>query len=200
MALLDYPVFSGTSAYNSIDTYVSTLPNGGGLVQPGIAAKMPITPALANVKGQGAPLVLRYVRYNSTANPAIGAAPGPVYWTDETLTTVSGVSTESVGGVNMISGCLLINTTNYPGSLTGAQLATALNGNYCWIAVSGYVAGVTCPNSVVAGDTLIGAATNFTLARIAAGSQLTNTLFARALSTVSANVADMLIGGFDWEF
>jgi hypothetical protein len=38
------------------------------------------------------------------------------------------------------------------------------------------------------------------LARIAAGSQLTNTLFARALSTVSANVADMLIGGFDWEF
>lgn len=200
MAQIDFPVFSGTSAYNSIDTYTSTLPNGGGLVQPGIGCKLPIVPALSTVNGQGAPLCLRYVRYNSTANPSILAAPGPVYWTDETLTTVSGVSTESVGGVNMIAGALLINTTNYPGSFTGANLAKALNGNWCWIAVAGFVPGVNCPASVVAGDTLIGAATNFTLARIAQGTQLTNTLFARALSSVSANVADMLLGGFDWEF
>jgi len=200
MAQIEFPVFSDGNAYNSIGTYVSTLPNQGAVVQPGIGCKLPISPALSTVNGQGAPLCLRYVRYNSTANPSIGAAPGPVYWTDETFTTVSGVSTESVGGVNMIAGCLLINTTNYPGSYTGANLAKALNGNWCWIAVAGFVPGVTSPAAVVAGDTLIGAATNFALARIPQGTQLTNTLFARALSTVASNVADMLLGGFDWEF
>lgn len=200
MATIDYPVFNGGNAYNTIDTYVSTAPEYGGACPLGSAAKLPIVPALSAGKGQGAPVILRYVRYNSTANPNIGAAPGPVYWTDETFTTVSGVSTESVGGVNMVAGCLLINTTNYPGSLTGAQLATALNGNMCWIVVGGFVSGVTSPASVVAGDTLIGAATNFTLARIAQGTALTNTQFARAMSAVASNVADMLIGGFDWEF
>src|ERR1700749_19196 len=40
----------------------------------------------------GAPGIYMLVWYKSTGNPAPQAAPAPVYWTDTTFTTVTGVA------------------------------------------------------------------------------------------------------------
>ena len=71
---------------------------------------------------------IRYVRYNSTANPAAPAAPGPVYWADNTRTVVTGKFSESSPASisNMVAGYLVnLNFTN---------------GNYIFIQTFGYLA------------------------------------------------------------
>lgn len=206
---LDYPVVSTGNVYTTIDTYYASpsasgqtippsqtaLPNGA-YNYPGQAYLLPIsTFGLQGQNGQGAPPVVRYVRYNSTANPAVVAAPAPVYWKDETFTVVTGVFSEGLTGTaNSLAGWLLPNTTAISG-LTAA----ILNGNWCFIAVSGFVPGATSVATTAAGDTLIGAAGNFTVGRIAAAAAITSQSFASALTAVAAGVSDILIR-CDWTY
>lgn len=214
----EFPVISTGNLYTAIDTYGSTIstqpptntpsnPNGAlnplgatFLLEPGAQG----IPAIyypggsLNSNGWGAPLVIRYVRYNSTANPALLAAPAPVYWTDETYTTVTGVFSEGLpaatGNLNSLAGLLLVNTTNYPGSKTGAQLATILNGNFCFIVTRGFVAAASAPAATAVGDALVGTAGNFTLARVASGTAPTSRYNFIAQSALSAsNTADVLV-------
>lgn len=215
---LDFAPINTGNPYTNIDPYIASAsstqqviqsnqppyPNGAyaTLGQPYLA---PVNPALLSTaaNGQGAPLVLRYVRYNSTANPNVLAGPAAVYWTDETFTTVSGVFSEgnpaATGNLNSLAGVLLINTTNYPGSLTGAQLATALNGNFVWIATSGFVKGVQVPASTAIGDSLTGVSGNFLLFRTASGTAPISKRILQALTAVASNVADCLVDT-DWTY
>lgn len=203
----------GSNIYTCINTYTSTVSNQNsytGFIFPNGAtnpvgdvyvlpqgAQQNSTTAGANTlsggNGYGAPLVIRYVRYNSTANAALTALPSVVYWADETFTTVTGTYSESVAGSSTAAGILCINTANYPGSLTGAQLATALNGNYCFIVTKGFVPGVSVPASTAVGDILVGAASSaFTMARVAAGTAPTYARNAIALTAVANSKADIL--------
>lgn len=129
----------------------------------------------------------RYVRYNSTANPALTAVTGPfiVYWTDATFTTVSPVSTESLtGGLNLIAGLAMPNVT----ALT-TLTASGLNGNYCWIAVGGYVSGVyIAAAAVTAGLVLSGSATNFTPGIVPAAGTVP---FAVATTAAASNLCNV---------
>lgn len=204
---LDFAVVSTGNVYTAIDTYTATsstsqtiantypsYPNGA-MNQPGQAYLLPEnTFGLLNAKGQGAPLVVRYVRYNSTANPALVAGPAPVYWTDETFTTVSGVFTEGIangtGSANSLAGFLLPNTTSVSG-LTAAQL----NGNWCFIAVSGFVSAAYLAAGAV-GGLVIGAAGNFTVAAI---STTPVASFARVVSVPAGSLGD-IIAQCDWTF
>jgi hypothetical protein len=214
---LDFAVINSGNPYTNIDTYIASpsstqqtiasqaqpFPNGAYNLL-GQAYLAPVIPGLlSGVNGQGAPLVMRYVRYNSTANPNCLAAPAVVYWTDETFTTVSGVFSEgnpaATGNLNSLAGVLLVNTTAYPGSLTGAQLATALNGNYVWIATSGFVKGVAVPAATAIGDALVGVSGNFLAARIASGTAPTSKRILQALTAVAATVADCLVDT-DWTY
>jgi hypothetical protein len=136
----------------------------------------------------GTPTIFMLVQYKSTAQPAPVAAPAPVYWTDETMTTVSGVSTESVAGLNGLAGYLMLNTTSLS-SLTAAQL----QGAQCLIQVAGVITGATSPASIVAGDWIIGAAGNFTPGRVAAGTAPGYKPYGRALSAVSSGLCDILL-------
>ena len=213
----EFPYISTGNLYTAIDTYASTTstqpptnspswPNGAYnplgstfLLIPG-ATEGPTEAypgGSLSSNGWGAPLIVRYVRYNSTANPAIGAAPAAVYWTDETYTTVSGVFTEGLpaatGNLNSLAGVLLINTTNYPGSKTGAQLATILNGNFCFIVTRGWLPGVSVPAATAIGDALVGTAGNFTLDRVASGTAPTSRYNLIAQTAVANNVADVLV-------
>lgn len=207
----EFPYISTGNLYTAIDKYASTIstqpptnvpsyPNGaynppgsGFLLSPG-ASEGPVIAYLGN--GYGAPLIVRYVRYNSTANPNLLAYPAAVYWTDETYTTVSGVFTEgnpaATGNLNSLAGWLLPNTTSL--ALTGAAAATALNGNYCFIATKGFLPAAAVVAATAIGDAIIGASGNFTVTRIASGSALTTSRNAIALSGVSGNVtADIWI-------
>ena len=93
----------------------------------------------------GSPAIYMLVKYLSTsaislANWQTANAPAPVYWTDNTFTTVTGITTEALGGttlgLNFPAGYLMVNYTAAP-KLTLAQLL----GGYVFIQVSGYLKG-----------------------------------------------------------
>jgi len=209
---LDYANVSTGNVYTTIDTYVAAASSTTQVIQqtyppypngaynfPGAAYLLPQnTFGLLNAKGQGAPLVVRYVRYLSTANPALSAAPAAVYWTDETFTTVSGVFSEgnpaATGNLNSFAGILLPNTTAVSG-LTAA----ILNGNWCFIATSGFVPGVAVPGSTAIGDSLTGVSGNFLLFRTASGTAPISKRICQALTAVTSNVADCLVDT-DWTY
>jgi hypothetical protein len=101
-----------------------------------------------------------------------------VYYTDNTGTTVTGYVNEAYGTTanngamnpNACAGVLLYNST--VSGLSGAASATALNGNWCWIAVGGLVPSVKAVASVVIGDSLSMSVTStqaFTVVRTALG-------------------------------
>lgn len=206
----EFPVITTGNLFTAIDTYSNTITqqppintpsNPNGAMNPAGSAYLLTKGAsegqaiLYAGKGWGAPLIVRYVRYNSTANPNLIATPGPVYWTDETYTTVSGVFTEgnpaATGNINSLAGFLLPNYTAL--GLTAAAAATALNGNWCFIATKGFLSGVNVPAATAVGDAIIGAAGNFTLGRVASGTAPTTKYVAIAQTAVAAGVADILI-------
>jgi hypothetical protein len=135
----------------------------------------------SNSNPWGAPGKYRYVRYNSTSNPALTnlTAPAPCYWTDTTFTTVTPVYSEGVAGINLVAGLIMPNTT----ALT-TLTATMLNGNYIWICVGGYVGGVIGVTGAAAGDSIIGSTTTFAPAHVSAGTASTNRVIGYATSAV----------------
>lgn len=210
----EFPVITTGNLQTAIDTYASTIstqppintpsnPNGAlnpagaaFLLAPGVGQGASGAKALYGANGWGAPLIVRYVRYNSTANPALLAYPAPVYWTDETYTTVSGVFTEgnpaATGNLNSLAGWLLPNSTAL--ALTGAASATALNGNWCFIATKGFLPNAAVVAATAVGDALVGAAGNFVVGRVASGTAPTSRFNAIAQSAVTGNTtADILI-------
>jgi hypothetical protein len=170
-------------------TQPGTYPLPNGQKNPLGTSYYDATVSLAFPSGLGAKY--RYVRYNSTANPALLAAPAPVYWTDNTFTTVTGVLSESLGGaagINNVAGYLMPNT----GDLT-TLTAAILNGNFVWICVGGLVLNAIVPASTAVGDAIIGATGNFTNARVAANTAPTNKVLAWAEAAVAAGVANVMV-------
>jgi hypothetical protein len=103
----------------------------------------------------GAPRIFMLVEYLSTsaittANLTTAGAPAPVYWTDETYTTVSGISTEGLG-LNFVAGYMLLNTVTGVGLGGSALTAALLLGSYMLIQVAGYLKGAYAPTSGTAG-------------------------------------------------
>jgi hypothetical protein len=99
----------------------------------------------------GAPAIYMLVQYLSTSAITTGnlttvAAPAPVYWTDETYTTVSGISSEGLG-LNFVAGYMLLNTTTGIGLSGTALTAALLVGSYILIQVAGYLKGSYAPTT-----------------------------------------------------
>ena len=97
------------------------------------------------VNPSGAPAVYMLVEYLSTsalttANLTTAGGPAPVYWTDETYTTVTGITTESLG-LNFVAGYMLLNTVTGVGLGGSALTAAQLLGAYILIQVAGYLKG-----------------------------------------------------------
>lgn len=194
---MDYPFISTGNVYTNVDTYNSALLNNGAVVPPGSEYQLPINEAQVSQNGIGWPLTVKYVRYLSTAADNFIASPGPVYFTDETGTVVSGNPADgSDFGINALAGWCPINTTNYPGGLTGAQLLAAVKGNFIWIITGGFIKGARSAASVAAGDYLIGSASAFLPARMIANTAPTNTVAGLALTAVSSNLSDIVVKGY----
>lgn len=136
----------------------------------------------------GSQLVYMLVNYKSTAMPAPTSAPAPVYWTDNTYTTVSGVESESLIGLNGIAGYLMVNTTSYSG-LTAAQL----QGAQVLIAVAGRLVGGVSPAAIVAGDWIVGLNGNWTPARVAQATAPGYRTFGVAETAVASGLCNILL-------
>jgi hypothetical protein len=187
----DYPVVSTGSTLTSIDTFDATKLNNGAQNLLGQVYVIPLNAdrvgAAAN--GMGLQKYVKYVRYNPTVSQAILTGPGIVYWKDETFTTVTGLLSESfTGNANSVAGWLQYNTTTLA-TATAAQI----NGNFCFIAVGGFLAGAVSVAATAVGDTLFGLAGAFTVNRVAAGTAFTFRPAAYALTAVAAGLSDLYI-------
>ena len=141
----------------------------------------------------GADGIFKLVYYQSTGNPAPQSAPAPVYWTDNTYTTVTGVESESLLGLNGIAGYLMLNTTSLP-TLTATLLnGTAANPSQVIIQVAGYLVGGIAPAATVAGDWIIGATGNWTPARVAQGTRSGYREYGVAATAVSGGLCNILL-------
>jgi hypothetical protein len=141
----------------------------------------------------GGPGIFQLVYYQSTGNPVPQSAPAPVYWVDANMTTVTGVESESLLGLQGIAGYLMLNTTSLP-TLTAALLnGTAANPSQVIIQVAGVLIGGIAPAATVAGDWIIGNTGNWTPARVAQGTAPGYATYGRAISAVSGGLANILL-------
>ena len=210
MALMnEYPVISsnlkvGYGVYGTADPYNAALPNNGALNPPGSVFFIPAPSQsglnLSSASGYAAGLWVKYVLYKSTANPAVVTGPAPVYYTDETFTTVSGVYTEGLvsgtGSSISAAGWLLPNSGTVTNVGLGTTLftATILNnstlGSWVWIGLQGFI-----PSAYLSAGALYngvyGSAGNWVVTAQAAGSIAYKNM-GFILATPSSNIADIL--------
>ena len=145
------------------------------------------------------PAIYKLVKYYAssaitTANLTTAAAPAPVYYTDNTFTTVTGITTEGIGGttlgLNFPAGYLMVNTT----SLT-TLTSTMLLGAYVLIQVGGYLKGayLSSTGSAAIGANIVPVAGTLSSAIVAAGTAPTYRQFGRQLTALSGNLCDVAV-------
>lgn len=215
MLTSEYPVVSSNlkatfGIYGTADPFDSTKPNNGARNPLGALAYFPPAttnggnyPGLTSIAlasttaGYGSGLLCRYVLYKSTANPAMKSGPAIVYYTDETLTTVSGAFAEGVVASNATSaaGWLAVNTgTGVVGvgtAITATILNNGGNGSYVWIVIDGFL-----PQAFVSGaavNNVLYGSGDFTPTGIADGSNLTHKPVAYVVGTAASNLADIIV-------
>lgn len=141
----------------------------------------------------GAPAIYMNVLYKSTAQPAPVAGPAPVYWTDETFTTVSGVESEGLAGFASTAGYLMPNTTSY-----SVLTAAILQGAQVLIQVAGLLQGAYAPTggSAGVGNMIVPAAGNWVTNGVAT-SDTTGGVSARPfgwqLTVIASGLCDVLV-------
>lgn len=137
----------------------------------------------------------KYVLYKRTAAASAIAAPGVVYYTDNTGLIVTPTFSEGITGTSAgAAGLLMINTTDLS-TITDAILQNGGNGSGVWICIGGFVKAASCPGSTAVGDYLIGASGAYTLARIAQhATQTCDPVVAIAYTALSAsNTSDVKV-------
>jgi hypothetical protein len=149
----------------------------------------------------GSPAVYMLVKYLATsattlANWRTANAPAPVYWTDNTFTTVTGISTEGIGGttlgLNFPAGYLMANYVSLP-NLTLAQLL----GGYVFVQVAGYLPGAYNPLTGTAGiGNWIEPYAGIFSSQYVVSSTTAPTYqpFGRQLTAVASGLCDVLVG------
>ena len=209
---VDFPVItsnlkSGYGVFGTADPYTTTGPyaSTNGALNP--LGSLWFLPApsysgsnLSTGEGYAAGLWVKYVLYKSTGNPAMKSGPAPVYYTDNTFSTVSGTFSEGVmaSKSGSCAGWLLPNT----GSVTGVGVGTAVsatilnnggNGSYVFIGLQGYV-----PSAYLAAGSVsnrVYGSGDFATTGVAIDGGATYSDFyfiGTVLDTVSSNIAGVL--------
>ncbi len=146
----------------------------------------------------GSPAIYVLVQYLATSATTLAQwqtanAPAPVYWTDTTFTTVTGVESEGLMSTTAspaaVAGYWMPNYASLP-NVTLAQLL----GAYGLIQVAGYLAGAYGPTSTPGVNySIIGAAGNFASTGIAAGTAPTYRPLGVQLSVIASGVCNVLV-------
>lgn len=148
----------------------------------------------------GAPAIYMLVQYLSTsaittANLTTAGAPSPVYWTDETYTTVSGIASEALGGsLQYVAGYMLVNTATGVGLGGTALTAALLLGAQILIQVGGYLKGAYGPASGGgAGNWIIGATGALQSAGVTLGTAPGYRTLGVQTTAISSGLCDVLV-------
>lgn len=147
----------------------------------------------------GSPAIYQLVNYLktsalTTANLTTAGGPAPVYWTDNTFTTVTAITTEAfaTSPIAFPAGYLLLNTVDLP-SLTAAMVLGAM----LLIQVAGYCKAAYAPTTTAGagiGASIVGIAGTFTSSTVAAGTAPTYQPFGRQLTAIASGLCDVLVG------
>lgn len=130
----------------------------------------------------------RYVQFDNGAGNVAALAGGVAYWKSlDPLTgtfIVTSDQTDSMGGVNAVAGVF--------------EVAGVTDQYYTWIQVGGAVL-AKVPAETIQGDKLTGSTTDQTFARIAAGGDVVDNVYATAIDYIhTAALTKVLLQNLDW--
>ena len=159
------------------------------------------TTAVGSTAGYGAPGVFKYV-YFYDASALTGTAqiaPAPVYWIDESWTTVTPNAADAwvtTGGV-AIAGYWMPNTTALGTSLTAANWYLQMIQSYGWIQIAGFASQVLQPTGGgAATDYIVGSTTGSWASTAQTTAPATGQrLLAVQLTAAVATLCDVLVAG-----
>lgn len=153
--------------------------------------------------GFGAPGVFKYV-YFYDANALTGtaqSAPAPVYWIDESFTTVTPNAADAwfVLGGAMVAGYWMPNTTSLGTSQTAAGWYLQFVQSYGWIQIGGFISQAIAPTagSGAAGNVIQGLTAGSWVSTGNTTLQASGRVLGVQLTATTALLADVLVGGFE---
>ena len=160
------------------------------------------TTAGSSTPGFGAPGVFKYVYFYDAGalTGTLQAAPAPVYWIDESFTTVTGNAANAystIGGAS-IAGYLMPNATALGTNMTGAQWYGQLSQSYCWIQVAGFLSGALAPTTQTSagiGNAIAGLTTGSWTSIVNTTVAASGRLLGIQMSTIANSACDVLVGG-----
>ena len=195
-----YPRISSGNIQTTLDSTARNTP-GSIFTNPPSASSLFSTTAGSSTPGYGAQGVFKYVYFYDAAalTGSMQAAPAPVYYIDESFTTVTGNAADAyftTGGA-CIAGYLMPNTTALGTSYTAAQWYLQLSQSYCFIQIGGFLKGALAPS------TTTNAAPGALITGINTGSwtsQTTNPatpyrVLGVQWTAIANSVCDVLVGG-----
>lgn len=143
----------------------------------------------------GSPAIYQLVKYLSTsalttANLTTFGGPVPVWWTDNTFSVVTAVSSESLGTINLPAGILMPNIIDVT-TLTAAQLL----GAQCLVCVAGYVKGafINGAGTPGIGNWVVPVAGTGTTTGVAQGTAPGYNVFGVQLTALASGLADIMV-------
>lgn len=173
-----------------------------GVYSPSTSQPVFSTTAAASTPGYGAPCVFKYV-YFYDASALTGTAqiaPAPVYWIDESFTTVTPNAADAfyTTGGGMIAGYWMPNTTALGTSLTAANWYLQMVQSYGWIQIGGFLPGALGPSAGTAGvgNFIWGAATGSWASTGGTTMGANEVVLGRQLTAVASTLCDVLVAGF----
>lgn len=159
------------------------------------------TTAGSSTAGFGAQPIYKYVYFYDAAalTGTMQAAPAPVYYIDESFTTVTGNSADAYYTTSgaCVAGYLMPNTTALGTSNTGAQWYAQLSQSYVHIQVGGFLAGALAPTTLTAaaqGNYIYGTTTGSWTSIV--NSSVVGRLLAVQWTAIVSSACDVLVGGY----
>lgn len=160
------------------------------------------TTAAASTSGYGAPPIFKYVYFYDAAalTGTMQAAPAPVYYIDESFTTVTGNAADAyytTGGA-CVAGYLMPNTTALGTSNTGAAWYLQLSQSYVWIQIAGFLPGAYAPTTLTGagqGSQIYGASTGSWTSIVNTTLAASSRTLAIQWTAIASSACDVLVGG-----
>lgn len=182
-------------------TYLAPKPTGAINTYPGIGENQVLGQRyfsisnVTKVNPAGAPAIYMLVQMLATSAVTLAAwqtanAPAPVFWADNTFTTITPIMSEAITAKqNSIAGYWMPNYASLP-NVTLAQLLNGVG----LIQVAGYLGGAYGPAAGGGVDnTIIGATGSFQSAGIASGTASTYRPLGIQLTAVASGLCDVLV-------
>ena len=182
-----------TSFYNKSASPISIYSDIGAVQVPG-QRYFSVTNTTAS-NPYGAPAIYELANYLSTsalttANLTTFGGPVPVYWTDNTFSTVTAISSEGLG-LNFAAGFMVLNIIDLT-TLTAAQVL----GAQLFVQVAGYLKGAFANGAGTPGigNWVVPVAGTGTTTGVAAGTPIGYRPFGVQMTAIVAGLCDVLVG------